>query len=255
MHRRFFPVAAVVVWLAGRSPATAAHEWRADWASPYTLEQAETLVSAPSESVRVELAVARPYGLRELSCGHARVRFRAWEFHAGGLSAEEYREWHLGLGRSLAVGTPAGLLVGARIFGVRAAGEARPARAALTSILRVAPAGLGGLGLEMGVVDAGLSRHPDQPTALLVVRLRAVRAVRSFLLERSISSGGTTETTLAIGYPLGRIRLAHAIRLGTGEGSIVVTLPAGPAAVSVAQRWHPALGWTPAVTVRWVRGG
>jgi hypothetical protein len=241
----------VAAGLAGPATAGASHEWRAAWASPQTLETIEALVGAPEESVRVELSTAHPYNLRELATARARVRLRAWEMHAGGLRGPDYQEWHLGLGRTLAIGPPARLLLGVRLFGIRVPGATPPVRGALTAMLCVTPAGWGGLRLEAGVVDVGFSRRPDQPAALLVVRLRATGADRRALLERSVTTGGAGETTLAVGYPLGRIRLAHAARLTTGEGSIVVTLPAGSAEVSLTERWHPALGWTPAATVRW----
>lgn len=255
--RRRLPLPAVLLgWVitvgpAGPLVAGASHEWRAAWASPQTLEPVEALVGAPEESVRVELSTAHPYNLRDLATARARVRWRAWEVHAGGLRGESYQEWHLGLGRTLAIGAPARLLLGVRLFGIRVPGAALPVCGALTAMLRVTPAGWGGLRLEVGVVDIGFSRGPDQPAALLVVRLRATGAGRRALLERSLTTGGAGETTLAVGYPLGRIRLAHALRLTTGEGSIVVALPAGPAEVSLTERWHPALGWTPAATVRW----
>jgi hypothetical protein len=241
----------IATHLAGPPTAAAAHEWRAAWASPHAFEQVEALVSAPAESVRAEVSVARPFGLRELSCVHALGRWDPWEIHVGELSGPGYREWHVGLGRASRLGSPASLLLGARLFGVQAAGEALPARVAVTAILRIAPVGWRGPVLDAGVVDVGLARDPDQAAAVFLVRLRVAGSARRALLERSVTAGGGTETTFSFGYPLGRIRLAHAIRLTTGEGSLVVTLPAGPATVSVAERWHPALGWTPAVTVRW----
>jgi len=252
-------LASPLVWLAclivmGVShPAAvrAAHERRAAWASPQTLEAAEALVGAPDESVHVEVSTAHPYGLREVATARARVRWRAWEAHAGGLRGPDYREWHLGLGCTPAVGSAVRVLLGARLFGIHVPDAPRPVRGALTAMLLVTPAGWAGLRLEAGVVDLGFSRHPDQPAALLIVRLSATGAGRRAVLERSVTTGGAGETTLAVGYPLGRVRLAHALRLATGEGSLVVTLPAGPAEVSVTERWHPALGWTPAATVRW----
>lgn len=235
----------------GASTAGAAFEWRVAWASPQTLDSIEALAGASEESVRVEFSTARPYCLRDLVTVGARARWRAWEMHAGELRGPDYLEWHLGLGCRFGLGLPARALLGARLFGVRAPGTTLPVRGALTALLRVTPADWGGLRLEVGIVDLGLARGPDQPSALLIVRLCAAGAGRIARLERSLTVGGPGETTLGIGYPLGRIRLAQALRLATGEGSLVVTLPAGPAEVSLVERWHPALGWTPAARVRW----
>jgi hypothetical protein len=248
-------LALAAVLALGLAPAAdAAHEWRGAWGAPYTLELAEAAVAGAPESLRVELAVARPFGLRALSCQHAiaRVGSGATEIHAGLLRGEGYREWHAGLARVLAPASPAGLLLGARVFGVGVAGETRPARIALTALVRLAPGR--GLGFEAGLVDAGLARGSDAPVALLVARLRVVLGRTRAYLERSIAAGGAAETTLALGFPLGRLRLMQAIRLATGETGIAVAWPAGPAGVSVAERWHPSLGWTPAVAVRWPRG-
>jgi hypothetical protein len=237
------------------APARAAHEWRGAWAAPYTLELAEAAVAEPPERVRLELAIARPFGLRELSSQHALLRFGggAYEIHAGLLRDASYHEWHAGIARRFAPAAPAGVLLGARVFGIRVAHESRPVSVAHTALIRFAPGGSRRLEFEAGVVDAGLTREADAPLPLLVGRVRARIAGARAFLERSIAPGGPAETTIALGYPAGRLRLTHAIRLATGEVSVAVGWPAGPAEVSVAERWHPVLGWTPAVTARWRR--
>jgi hypothetical protein len=237
------------------APARAAHEWRGAWAAPYTLGLAEAAVAGPPERVRLELAIARPFGLRELSAQHALLRpgGGAWELHAGLLRDASYCEWHAGIARRFAAAAPAGALLGARVFGIRVGSDGRAPSLAITALVRFAPGGSRRLEFEAGVVDAALSRAPDAPLPLLVGRVRARIAGTRAFLERSIAPGGEAETTIALGYPAGCVRLTHAIRLATGEVSLAVGWPAGPAEVSVAERWHPVLGWTPSVTARWRR--
>jgi hypothetical protein len=254
-RRARFLATLLVQVAAATGPTRAAHEWRTAWAEPHAIGVAESLVAADPESVRAEVGLARPFGMRELASqgATARVGAGAWEVHAGVLRGPGYREWHAGLARRLRPRAAAGALVGLRVFGAGARGAPCPLRFAASALLRILPAGARGPWIEAGVVDLGFARAPDAPAPVLLARTLVSGGGRRVLIERSIAARGEGETTLALAQSFSRIRAGCAARLGSGETSVALTLPGGPAEVTVIERWHPALGWTPALAVRWRR--
>jgi hypothetical protein len=243
-------------------PACAAFEWRAGWGSPQTLAAIgewggrDAAGVHDSGGVHAAVAIARPFGVTGLTFTRAQIMGipRGWEAHAGCLSAEAYRESHIGIGRRVELGRESRLLIGLRAFWVHVGEETLPVRLGGTLVLTARPARMRIVALEAGIVDLPLSRADDAVAALLVARLTIESQGRRLRMERLARSGGDSETTWACSLPLGWCRLTEALRARTGEASLFATFDAGNAEAGVGAGWHPQLGWTPLVSLRWLPG-
>jgi len=242
-------------FLGGRV-AHAAHEWRAAWAAPYSLGLIEERAAGPREIARSVLALARPFGVAGLTFQRVCVREPrfGWEAHAGLLTTTSgYREWHVGCGKTLACSASLDLLAGVRLFSAGIPPDACHLCGAATLLGRFRPRGMSAVVLEGGIVDLATSRAPGAPAAILVSRASLQAGRCRLLIDRSVSPGAGAETALALVACTDRIRVCQALRCATGEGSLAVGIRCSTLEVSLAQRWHPQLGWTPEISLRWLR--
>jgi hypothetical protein len=234
-------------------PVRAAHEWRAAWAAPYPLEVLERATSLTADSTRAASAYALPYEVPGLSFHSVRARTRGgqWEVHAGVLRGPHYREWHAGVGRRLAAGSTARVLLGVRVFGLTAGSAQPPARAAFTLMATAAPTWLPILRLQSGLVDLAPGGGAEVP-AVVVTRASLTGGRAMLLVECSACQGGESEMLAMTALRLGPIELRQAWRWEVGEASVAVALRSGAARVTIGQRWHPVLGWTPNIAIAWL---
>ncbi|MBP6875092.1 MAG: hypothetical protein KBD56_03380 [Candidatus Eisenbacteria bacterium] len=267
--------------------AHAAHEWRAAWGAPYPLTLLEERAGEPDArgqdgcvdargqdasgqdashpdarrpggrlAMRAAIAIARPYGVNGLTFHRVLVRLPGtrWEIHAGSLIAPAgYREWHLGCGRFLSLREDLHLMAGVRAFGAGLAGQNGRPELAATLLARFRPRGLALFAFEGGVVDAGRGNGESTPASLLLGRaVIDVRGATRLLVERSVSSRGAAETCFALAIKFDRMRLIQTFRSGTGEASGAVAWMFASLEFGFAQRWHPQLGWTSEITLRWL---
>jgi hypothetical protein len=248
--------AAIVGLLLWAGPAQAVFEWRAGWGSPQTLATIEEWSGPDVDGVRAAVAIARPFGVTGLTFTRAQIAGipRGWEAHAGCLSAGAYRESHAGLGRRVDLGGGCRLLIGARVFWVQVGTEVLPVRVGGTLMLTARPTRVRVVALEAGIVDLPLARADDTAAALLVARLTIESHGRRLCMERLARSGEDSETTWACSLPLGWCRLTQALRARTGEASLFAAFDAGNVEAGLGAGWHPQLGWTPLVSLRWLPG-
>lgn len=258
------------------APAAGAHEWRAAWGAPYPLPHLEALAAGGSENLRLGLALERPFGVETLTFQRVSLALPliGLDFHGGSLSAPAYREWHLGMGRWVPLGRQAEILLGARLFGLSAGGETHGLQGAATVIARVRPPRLGFLRVEGGVVDfaggagsaggrgsrdsgesGGSGGAHHAPAAVGVCRVRLDVAGARVVIERLALPGETVETSLAASCDHWPLRFGCALRCAIGEASVGLALRRGALEVSLVQRWHPQLGWTPGVALGWRDAG
>jgi hypothetical protein len=240
----------------GGRVAQAAHEWRAAWAAPYSLGLIEEQAAGPRETLRSVLALARPFGVAGLTFQRVFVREPrfGWEAHAGLLdTASGYREWHVGCGKTVSCCASLDLLVGVRLFSAGIPPDASHLCGAATLIGRFRPRGMSAVVLEGGIVDLATSDAPGAPAAILVSRASLQAGRCRLLIDRSVSPGAGAETALALVACTDGVRVCQALRCATGEGSLAVGIRCSTVEVSLAQRWHPQLGWTPEISLRWLR--
>jgi len=235
--------------------AGAAHEWRADWAAPQSLEILERIVQPAAETSVVELRSCVPFGVSGLSFHASRFahRARGWQIHAGNLRSEAYHEWHLGAGRTLRAGRNLRALVGLRALGI---GGTRPAPLRLTGtlLLSASPHWLRALEVTGGLVDGGPGAG-EEVASIAVTRFKLTTPRVRLLLDRSSSRGADAETCLLVWFGFGSVGLLQGYRWGVGEASVAITLQCARCQVTIGERWHPALGATPRVAVAWTGGG
>ncbi|MFH1143970.1 MAG: hypothetical protein V1774_05450 [Candidatus Eisenbacteria bacterium] len=238
----------------GFREASAAHEWRAEWASLYSLGLIDEQAMAREERPRWLLALARPFGLPGI--GFQRIVWRApwggWEAHCGSVSGPGYREWHLGCGRNLGLTGGLELLAGARMFVVEVENMPAAICGAATIIGRLRPWGMSAVAMEAGLVDVAFSADPCAPAPIFTARIRA-RAGGGYRLvvERSVSPEAAAETTLAILLRRDWLSLGQSLRCSTGEAGLSLGCRSRALEVVLAERWHPQLGWTSEVSLRW----
>jgi hypothetical protein len=247
---------AVLAALVSLLPAHAAHEWRATWGAPYPLIDVEERASLDSDSVQAAVSLARPFAAAGLTFQSASVRGMppGWEAHAGLLEAPGYREGHLGIGRRIGMAPGHAILLGVRTFVLSVGDETLPAHAALTLLWRAQPARVRVLMIEAGAIDLTLTRGSGRPESVFVARLILAVGAHRLLLERSAHPGRDSETNWACTLPMGCLRLTQAVRTRTGETSTWVRWRTRKMDLGLGERWHPQLGWTPLVAVRWLRG-
>ncbi len=246
----------IAVGLACTAPGgRAAHEWRADWASPQSLEVLERLAHPAADAAAVELRACVPYGISGLTFQGVRLAKPAgtWQIHAGTLRcAQDYREWHLGVGATLRPGCGLRLLAGARVLGMDAALD-EPVCWTGSLLLSATPTWLRALEVTGGLVDWAPGRAVEvTPIAVTRVRLTAARV--RLVLDRSSQRGMDAETTILAWFALGPIGLLQGYRWAVGEASLAVTLRSGRCHVTVGERWHPELGGSPRLAVAWTPG-
>ncbi len=246
----------LALWLAAGGWAApvcyGAHELRADWASPATLEALEAATPG-SAAARAELRMSRPYGVADLVFQAVRLRAGRWMLHAASLRHPVYADWHLGLGREFPLSRRATLLTGLRVFGIDA-GDLSPPRAAATMVLSLAPDGLPFLRLQGGVADAG-SGAPDAPASIAFARARFQHRQAGLIVDRSVCRNEDPETTLLLWCRFGRLGCVQGYRWSTGEMSLALTLRLLDLLLTVGERWHPHLGATPRVALGWTCPG
>ncbi len=249
-------IASILGLLPWAGPARAVFEWRAAWGSPQTLATIEEWSASDSGGVRASVAIARPFGVAGLTFTRAEVAGipRGWEVHAGSLSTDGYRESQAGIGRRIELGGGCRLLIGARVFWIHAGAEMLPVRVGGTLLLTARPARMRIVALEAGIIDLPLARADDTAAALLVARLAVESRGRRLCLERLAQSGGDSETTWACTLPFGSCRLTQALRARTGEASLCAAFHTGDVEAALGAGWHPQLGWTPLVSLRWLPG-
>lgn len=232
----------------------AAHEWRADWASPQSLEVLERLVHPAADAAAFEVRACAPYGVTGLSFQGARLASPGgtWQLHAGTLRCLDYREWHVGAGATLRSGRAVRLIAGARVLGIDAAWQ-EPAHWTGSLLLSIAPSWLPTLEVTGGLVDWAPGRAPEV-APIAVTRMRLAMSSVRILLDRSSARGSDAETTVMVWFALGPLGLLQGYRWAVGEASVALTLRSGRCHVTVGERWHPALGGTPRVAVAWTPG-
>ena len=114
----FLALALLLCWA---SPVGASYEWRAAWGAPYPLEISEACAMPAADRMRARVAFAHPYEVEGLRF-HAlflRSPRGTWEIHGGSLSAPHLTEWHVGVGRRVALCAHAVLMCGVRCFNAR----------------------------------------------------------------------------------------------------------------------------------------
>ncbi len=234
-------------------PAEGAHEWRGAWAGLYPFAVAETRAMILADSARAVVGYSLPYEIPGIRFQRAHLRDRGgrWEMHGAVLEAPAYREWHLGGAGRFRMGRQVRLLVGARCFAAAVGAEDSAIHPALSVILTARSRVFE---LEAGIVDASWS---EERVVAPVILSRAILSHdgRRLLLERTVSPGGGSETTLLLHLEHGALALTQGYRLGVGEASVALTMHTRRVGVTLGQRWHPVLGWTPRVTLLWLRGG
>jgi hypothetical protein len=244
-------VGAALGILCATGGVRAAHEWRADWAAPQSLEILERIVQPGAETNIVELRTCVPYGVAGLSFHATRFALpaRGWQAHAGNLRSEDYREWHVGAGRTVRVGQGLSVLLGVRALGIDAPHPA-PVRFAGTLLVSVTPEWMRALEVTGGLVD-GAPGSGDEVAPIAVTRLGLTMPRARLLLDRSSERDAGAETTLLVWFGVGPVGLLQGYRWDVGEASVAITLRSGRWHVTVGERWHPALGGTPRVAVAW----
>jgi hypothetical protein len=237
------------------SDAGAAHEWRADWAAPQSLEILERAVHPAAEAAIVELRTCVPYGVAGLSFHGTRIAHpvQGWQIHAGTLRSEDYREWHLGAGQTLRAGPDLRVLVGLRALGIDGPRPA-PVRLTGTLLLSASPRWLRALEITGGLVDGGPGAGDVVPS-IAVTRVGLSTPRVRVLLDRSSVRGADSETSLLVWFGLGSLGFMQGYRWGVGEVSAAITLRSGRCHITIGERWHPALGGTPRVAIAWTGEG
>ncbi len=250
-------VSSILALLAGcaGSCAQGAHAWRAAWGAPYPFEIVEQRVAAPPAAVRCAVGTARPFGVAGLSFQWALVRGRGgcWEAHLGNLRSGDYQEWHAGFGVRQTLTRGLVMMIGTRIFGVAVPNASLPVPVSASFFLEGAPESIGFLKVEGGIADLSLVHSAAAPEAVIVTRVLFDQGSRRLLLERSISPGEASETTFALSFPAGPLRLTQAYRCSVGEASASIGCCCGPIDFNLGERWHPQLGWTPRLALCWLR--
>jgi len=240
--------------LAGSPSARGAHEWRGEWGAAHAGPLAERRARAAPGELRAELRQSRPFNIPDVYFDQLLLRSRGarWETHVGVLRAPGYREWHVGVGRRLRVLPQTDLLLGARVFSGTAGEEPLGSCLTLTGLVEACPAALPFLEFEAGMVDVATSPAPAHPAPLLVTRV-AVRAdAARVLIERTIVPSMDGETALGVFLRRGSLSLVSTLCWAAGEGSLALAVRRGRCEATLGQSWHPDLGWTPQLSLRWL---
>ncbi len=171
---------------------------------------------------------------------------RSWEVHAGCLRADNYRELHLGGGRTVSLGEGLSLFAALRYFSVNLAEVHSESHWSASMLLQASPAWLSAMSLSAGIVDQPLQSTSDN-TALFVMRSTLGVKSHNLVLEHLLDDSGRSETTLVIASDFDALSFINGYRCLTGEISMSLAIRAGKSEVTLTRRWHPELGWTSSV--------
>lgn len=235
----------------GWGPARAAYEWRPGWGAPYLLAPLEEQISRAAQPARGWLHVAQPFGVPGLRFEQLALFGvpAGTQLRLGRLAAPGYEEFSGGIAVRVGATRALALRAGLRGFATQAGGEWTDATAGVTLAVEWSrPAGLP-CNLSGGLVDREFGGRGSL-AQIAYLRIGAAVGAHRLLVERAAVADLGGETSLAALFGLGALHLRTSLRTLTGETGLAIGVPVRQWIPTVGGRWHPALGWTPLLSLQ-----